>query len=64
MRKFIKENWQIIGLVAGFAVDNTFDILKDSGLTDTYQNLIKGLGALIVAYYWNSPNNKKQTLKT
>lgn len=64
MRKFIKENWQIIGLIAGFAVDNTFDILKDSGLSLTVQNLIKGLGALIVANYWTSPYNKKTVLKS
>lgn len=59
MRKFIKENWQIIGLIAGFAVDNIFDILKDSGLSNTVQNLIKGIGAIIVANYWTSPHNKK-----
>lgn len=63
MKNYIKKNWAIIGLIVAFAVDNTFDILKDSGLSITAQNLIKGIGAIIVANYWTSPHNKKQVLK-
>lgn len=59
MKKFLTKNWSLIGLIVGFMLDHSFDILKNSGLTLTQIDLIKGLGAIIAGYYWTSNHNVK-----
>ena len=59
MKKFIKKNWSIIGLIVAFMVNNAFQILETSGLSHTQIELIKGFGAIISGYYWTSNHNKK-----
>lgn len=61
--KFFKQNWSIIGLILAFLIDNIFDVLKGTGWSDSTINLIKGIGAIVVAYYWDSPFNKKVAAK-
>ena len=61
MKKFLKKHWALIGLIAAFLVDHTFDILKNSELSLIEVDLIKGLGIIIVGYFWN-PANKKSSL--
>jgi hypothetical protein len=57
MKNFMKKNWALIGLIVAFFVDHSFDILKNSGLTELSIELIKGLGAIISGYYWTSKYN-------
>lgn len=59
MKKFIKKNWSIIGLIVAFMVNNAFKILENSGLSNTQIELVKGLGAIVSGYYWTSTHNKK-----
>lgn len=61
MKNFIKKHWALIGLIIAFLVDHAFDILKNSGLTLVEVDLIKGLGVIIVGYFWNPKNDKKPT---
>ena len=53
MKKFLKDYSIIIGFILTFILDSQYGIIeyfiKDSFL----QNLIKGLGALILAYFTN-----------
>lgn len=62
MKKFLTKNWSLIGLIVGFLLDHTFDILQNSGLTHNQIDLVKGLGAVISGYYWTSKHNEKQVL--
>jgi hypothetical protein len=59
MKKFIKKNWSIIGLIVAFMVNNAFQILETSGLNHTQIELVKGLGAVISGYYWTTKYNEK-----
>ncbi len=61
MEKLLNKHWALIGLIVAFLVDHTFDILKNSGLTLIEVDLIKGLGVIIVGYFWNPSNDKKPT---
>jgi hypothetical protein len=63
MKNFIKKNWSLIGLIVGFFIDNTFDILDGSGLTHNQIKLIQLFGAIISGYYWTSAHNVKQVVK-
>jgi hypothetical protein len=60
MKKFIKKNWSLIGLIVGFLIDNTFDILDGSVLTQSQIKLIQLFGAIIAGYYWTSSHNINQ----
>ena len=59
MKTFIKKNWSLIGLIVGFLLDHSFDILQNSGLSHNMIDLIKGLGAIVAGYYWTSNHNVK-----
>jgi hypothetical protein len=53
LKKLVAKHWALIGLIAAFVVDHSFDILKNSGLSLTEVDLIKGLGVIVVGYLWN-----------
>lgn len=59
MKKFIKKNWSLIGLIVAFLVDKTFVILDNSGLSHDQIDIIKGLGAIVSGYYWTTKHNEK-----
>jgi hypothetical protein len=62
MKKFVKKHWALIGLIVAFIIDHSFDILKNSGLSITHIDLIKGFGVIMVGYFWN-PKEQATTLK-
>lgn len=59
MKNFFKKNWSLIGLIFAFILDNSFDILRDSGLTQPVIDLIRGIGAIVSGYFWTTDYNKK-----
>jgi hypothetical protein len=61
LKKLVAKHWALIGLIAAFIVDHSFDILKNSGLSLTEVDIIKGLGVIVVGYLWNP---KKSSLKS
>jgi hypothetical protein len=48
LKKLVAKHWALIGLIAAFIVDHSFDILKNSGLSLTEVDIIKGLGVIVV----------------
>ncbi len=64
MKKFVKKHWALIGIVAAFIVDHSFDILKNSGLSIIHIDLIKGFGVIMVGYFWNPKTPSVNKMKT
>lgn len=59
LKKLAKKHWALIGIIAAFIVDHSFDILKNSGLSLTQIDFVKGLGVVFVGYFWNPKNNNQ-----
>jgi hypothetical protein len=64
LKKLVAKHWALIGLIVAFIVEHTFDILKNSGLSLTEVDLIKGLGVIITGYFWNPKTPSVNKMKT
>jgi hypothetical protein len=62
LKKLVAKHWALIGLIAAFIVDHSFDILKNSGLSLTEVDIIKGLGVIVVGYLWNPKKSSINSL--
>jgi phosphotransferase system glucose/maltose/N-acetylglucosamine-specific IIC component len=61
MKNWIKENWALIGFLLAFALDTQFGLLEAILGHGQWSNIIRGLGAIVLAYYWN--NNKSNRVE-
>lgn len=51
MKKFLKKYWVVISFVLSFILDAQYQILEHF-ITDLFWlNIVKGLGALVLAYF-------------
>jgi len=55
----LKKHWALIGFILAFLVDQNTGLLDLLTENQVYQNLIKGLGAIILAYFWHTDNTEK-----
>jgi uncharacterized membrane protein YdcZ (DUF606 family) len=53
LKKLVAKHWALIGLLATVYVDNAFEILANSGLSDGTIKLIHLSGVIICGYLWN-----------
>jgi lipid-A-disaccharide synthase-like uncharacterized protein len=57
MKTFFKKNWALIGFIIAFLLDQNTGFISKV-VPDTYwQNFIRGLGSLLLAYFWKNQNN-------
>jgi len=52
----LKKHWALIGFILAFLIDQNTGLLDLLTENQVYQNLIKGLGAIILAYFWKNEN--------
>ena len=56
MKKVIEKHWALIGFVAAFLLDSQFGFVEAVAPNETVTNLIHGLGAIVLAYFWQNEN--------
>ena len=54
MKNLIKEHWALIGFVVAFALDTQFGVLESLIGSEQWINIIRGLGAIVLAYFWKN----------
>ncbi len=57
MKKLLKKHWALIGFVVAFLLDQNTGVIAKICQDEFCQNLFKGLGAIILSYFWQSNNN-------
>ena len=55
---FIKKHWALIGFILAFLIEQNTGFLDLITQNPTLQNLIKGVGAIVLAYFWHTPDNE------
>lgn len=55
MKKFLTKNWALIGFILAFLIDDQTGFLKSFIESETIVNVVKGIGAILLAYFWNTP---------
>lgn len=60
MKEFIKKHWALLGFILAFLIDQNTGIVELVTSNVTLQNLIKGLGAIFLAYFWKTENNTEK----
>ena len=63
MKNFIKKYWILIGMIAAFTLEHTFDILNGLGFSTLQIKFVEGLGTLIYGYFFTSKYNAKKLSK-
>jgi hypothetical protein len=56
MKKVIKKHWALIGFILAFALDAQFQIIENFVNDPFWANIIRGLGAIILAKFWSNEN--------
>jgi len=59
MKNLIKKHWALIGFVVAFALDTQFGVLESLIGSEQWINIIRGLGAIVLAYFWKNNNVEK-----
>lgn len=62
MKKFLTKNWALIGFIIAFLIDDQTGFLKSIIASESLVNVIKGIGAVLLAYYWNTPKTTAREL--
>ena len=57
--KLIKRHWPLIGFILAMLIDDQTGLLASLFHDQVVQNIIKGLGAILLAYFWNPAFNDK-----
>ena len=52
--KTLKKNWALIGFILAFLLDNQLGLVELITQNETWQEVIKGVGAILLAYFWNN----------
>jgi hypothetical protein len=55
--EIIKKHWALIGFILAFALDTQFGVLESLIGSEQWVNIIRGLGAIVLAYFWQSENS-------
>jgi hypothetical protein len=55
--EIIKKHWALIGFILAFSLDTQFGVLESLIGNEQWVNIIRGLGAIVLAYFWQSENN-------
>jgi 1,4-dihydroxy-2-naphthoate octaprenyltransferase len=61
MKNIIKKHWALIGFIFAFALDTQFGLLESLIGSEQWVNIIRGLGAIILAYFWQNENAPMST---
>lgn len=59
MKKVIEKHWALIGFIAAFLLDSQFGIIDAIAPNEMVARLIQGVGAIILAHFWQSENVMK-----
>ena len=54
----IKKHWALIGFILAFLLERETGFLKLITENTEIQNIVKGLGAIILAYFWKNENTE------
>lgn len=49
----IKKHWPLLGFILALLIDDQTGLLASLFHDQVVQNLIKGIGAILLAYFWN-----------
>lgn len=60
MKTIIKKHWALIGFIIAFLLDAQFGFVAAIAPNEQIALLIHGLGAIILAYFWQSENVMKK----
>lgn len=55
----IKKHWPLLGFILALLIDDQTGLLASLFHDQVVQNLIKGIGAILLAYFWNPAINLK-----
>jgi hypothetical protein len=58
--EIIKKHWALIGFVIALLVDDNTGLIAYAFENTVAQNIVRGLGAILLAYYWNPNNSAKK----
>ncbi len=53
----IKKHWPLIGFIIAMLIDDQTGLIASLFHDQVVQNIVKGLGAIILAYFWNPAFN-------
>jgi hypothetical protein len=53
----IKKHWPLIGFILAMLIDEKTGLIASLFHDNVLQNIIKGLGSIILAYFWNPAFN-------
>ena len=57
MKTILRKHWALLGFILTFLLDQQTGFIAQI-VTDAYwQNFIKGLGSLLLAYFWKNQNH-------
>ncbi|MEA1848936.1 hypothetical protein U9K52_08440 [Chryseobacterium sp. MHB01] len=62
MKKFLKNNWALIGWILSIALDQQFKIVETLVKNPDSVKLIYGIGSVILAKFWNTNKANKGLL--
>ena len=51
--ELIKRHWPLIGFILAMLIDDQTGLLASLFHDQVVQNIIKGLGAILLAYFWH-----------
>ncbi len=54
MKTIIKKHWALIGFVLAFILDTQFGFVSAIVKNETAVQFIHGIGAIILAYFWQT----------
>ena len=59
MKTVIKKHWALIGFILAFVLDTQFQIIENFVNDPFWVNIIRGLGAVVLAKFWQNENSLK-----
>lgn len=62
MKTFLSKNWALIGFIIAFLIDDQTGFLKSIIASENLVNVIKGIGAILLAYFWNTPKTNAREI--
>lgn len=49
----IKKHWPLLGFILALLIDDQTGLLASLFHDQVVQNIVKGIGAILLAYFWN-----------
>lgn len=63
MKNWLKKNWMFLGFLLSGLIDTNLGLLEKFISDPVYLNLVRLLGASVLAWFWASPKNVKDVQK-